>query len=85
MVERDGADLVVLDAGDSLREVGEAVGGLAETNPGLGVVVVSDGDEWVPQKLELTLWPKWQRLETLLSVVEARKLPAVAAGPQFVS
>jgi hypothetical protein len=84
-VEREGADLVVLDAGDSLREAGEGIGGLAKKHPGLEVVVVAEDAESLPQGLEFRLWPKWQRLETLLSLVEPAAQPAVDADPQLVS
>ena len=84
-VERDGADLVVLDAGDSLREAGEGIGGLAKKHPGLEVVVVADDAESLPQGLEFRLWPKWQRLETLLSLVDPAEQSAVDADPQLVS
>jgi hypothetical protein len=84
-VDRDGADLVVLDAGDSLGEAGEGIGGLAKKHPGLEVVLVAEDAESLPQGLEFRLRPKWQRLETLLSIVEPAAQSAVDADPQLVS
>ena len=79
LVEGDGADLVVLDAGDSFGAAGEDIGGFVEKHPGLEVVVVADDAEPLPQSLEFRLWPKWQRLEALLSVVEPSARTAVDA------
>jgi CheY-like chemotaxis protein len=68
--EQDGAELVVLDSGDSLRETGEGIADLAERYPDLEVVVVADDAETLPQRLEFRLWPKWQQLDLLLTLVE---------------
>lgn len=86
LLDSEGADLVVLDAGDSILEAGEGVRGLAGTHPGVEVVVVADGDaELLPQRFELRLWPKWQRLEKLLALVEPPGREIVEVPPQFVS
>jgi hypothetical protein len=85
-VVRDGdADLLILDMGDSLGEVHGVIGRLAETQPGLVVVVVSEGDTAFPQKLELTLWPKWHALGGLFSLAGPRDPAPVERGRQLVS
>jgi hypothetical protein len=85
-VVRDAdADLLILDMGDSLGEVHGVIGRLAETQPGLVVVVVSDGDTAFPRKLELTLWPKWHALEGLFSLAGPRGSLPVERGRQLVS
>ena len=73
-------DLLILDMGDSLGEVHGVIGRIAETQPGLVVVVVSDGDTAFPQKLELTLWPKWHALEGLFSLAGPRSAAPPSTG-----
>lgn len=85
LLDSEGADLVVLDAGDSILEAGEGVRGLAGTHPGVEVVVVAEGAESLPQRFELRLWPKWQRLEKLLTLVDPPGREIVEVPPQFVS
>ena len=84
LAEADGADLVVLDYGDSLRETGEGIADLAERYPGLEVVVVADDAEPLPQRLEFRLWPKWHELDRLLTLVEPQTV-AVADADRVAS
>jgi hypothetical protein len=83
-LEDSGADLIVVDSGDSLGEAADFVTELHERNPEILVIVVADGAVRPFQRLELTLWPKWQQLSTLLAMAdEARRLHRVPAvhGP----
>ena len=64
LVEKHRADVVVIDASDSLGEAARAVAAIEALHPHIGVVVVCDGDppRWTTG---LKVTEKWQALETL--------------------
>jgi uncharacterized membrane protein (UPF0127 family) len=64
LVERHQADVVVIDASDSLGDAARAVAAIEALHPHIGVVVVCDGEppRWTTG---LKVTEKWQALETL--------------------
>jgi uncharacterized membrane protein (UPF0127 family) len=64
LLERNGADVVVIDASDSLGEAARAVAAVEALHPNVGVVVVCDGEppRWTTG---LKVTEKWEALETL--------------------
>jgi uncharacterized membrane protein (UPF0127 family) len=77
LVERHRADIVVIDASDSLGEAARAVAAIEALHPHIGVVVVCDGEppRWTTG---LKVTEKWQALETLPDDI---RLLAEAARP----
>lgn len=69
VLEEQQADLVLLDSGASLPETGAGISNLTERYPGLEVVVVADDADTMPQRFDFRLWPKWDRLDLLLTTV----------------
>jgi hypothetical protein len=64
LVERTRADVVVIDASDSLGDAARAVAAIEALHPSVGVVVVCDGEppRWTTG---LKVTEKWEALETL--------------------
>jgi uncharacterized protein len=64
LVERHKADVVVIDASESLGEAARAVAAIEALHPHVGVVVVCDGEppRWTTG---LKVTEKWEALETL--------------------
>jgi DNA-binding NtrC family response regulator len=64
LVERHKADVVVIDASESLGDAARAVAAIEALHPHVGVVVVCDGEppRWTTG---LKVTEKWEALETL--------------------
>ncbi len=64
LVERHRADVVVIDASDSLGDAARTVAAIEALHPNVGVVVVCDGEppRWTTG---LKVTEKWEALETL--------------------
>jgi uncharacterized membrane protein (UPF0127 family) len=64
LVERHRADVVVIDASDSLGDAARTVAAIEALHPSVGVVVVCDGEppRWTTG---LKVTEKWEALETL--------------------
>jgi CheY-like chemotaxis protein len=73
MAHGAGADVVVLDAGASLRSVAQETARIAALHPDIGVVVV--GDEPVNRRSTTPVLAKWGSFETLYGAIERARPP----------
>jgi uncharacterized protein len=64
LVGREGLDVVVLDASESMSEVARTVAAIQALHPQVGVLVVSDDERPRPSS-GLDVKEKWEALETL--------------------
>jgi uncharacterized protein len=67
LATRDGAEVIVLDAGRSLTEAARGVAALQALSPPVGVVVVADEDE--PGLLDLPVLDRWGSFDALYAAV----------------